>query len=148
MSPTEKRGLDLKKAFADLAAGSAPAAPDLGRAMASAQGRRKSVPLERMRWALIPVAAAFALCVGGALIATRFFSLARGAYPEALILDRDYIVSPARDQAAAGVGLSPFTAEAKASSEETGIESDLLAYIEALWTLPDQTTEEQSDIGI
>jgi hypothetical protein len=147
MSPTEKRGLDLKKAFADLTAHSAPAAPDLDRAMASAPGRRRSVPQGRIRWALIPVAAAFALCVGGALIATRFFAPARGAYPEAMALDRDYLVSPARDQAAAGVGLSPFTAEATAASEETGIESDLLTYIEALWTLPGQASEEPSDIG-
>jgi hypothetical protein len=150
MSPHEKHGLNLKKAFADLAARSAPAAPDLGRAMASAPGTRTSLPQVRMRWALIPLAAAFALCLGGALIATRFFGPARGVYPAAMTLDRDYLVSPARDQAAAGVGLSPFRAEGEetAVSGETGIESDLLTYIEALWTLPGQAPEELSDIGI
>lgn len=145
MSPNVKRPLDLKKAFADLTARAAPGAPDLRRAYTGAP----EASLRPVR-ALVPIAAAFALCIGGALVAARFIGSPRQSEPNAAASGSDFLLSPARDQAALGVGLSPFSSESegRGAPGQSGVESAILSYIEALWTLPGQAPLDLGNRGI
>jgi len=139
MPSSEKRRIDLKRAFREIAAQSAPPAADLEPALARAliPVPERPRPVSRLRpRLLLPVAAAFAFGLGGALLCSRLA-------PASTLLAEysDPLLSSANAQAAASVGLSPFNEESASAPDSDGIESDLLSYIETLWTPDDEAAQ-------
>lgn len=60
--------------------------------------------------------------------------------------DADPLLAGANAQAAASVGYSPFDGESAAAPESAGIESDLMDYLEALWTQGDGALTGRAEI--
>jgi hypothetical protein len=126
----DKRPIELPRALGDMASAAAPRAPDFA-AVYARDAARKAAGRARARRArlFLPLAAAASLAAGFLVLCDR-----PGPERPAEGLSSEYRLQGARDSAALAFG----TAGAGGEDSSTGVEADLLGYIQALWEVPEQ----------